>query len=94
MMAIPNKTTSTTVVLVVLFVQRSDSLSEVFQPLFNVVSSPEVVEDKTKPTCSQENYRQNNLPSKVDIFLKYVQYTPNGADKTDDVNNKSHSVSF
>ena len=94
MMAIPNKTTSTTVVLVVLFVQRSDSLSEVFQPLLNVVSSPEVVENKTNPTCGQENHCKDYLPSKVDIFLEYVQYTPNGADKTDDVNNKSHSVSF
>ena len=94
MMAIPNKTTRTTVVRVVLFFRESGYLSEVFQPLLNVVSSPEVVENKTNPTCGQENHCKDYFPSKVYVFLEYVQYTPNGADKTNNVNNKSHSVSF
>ena len=50
------------------------------KPRSKVVACPEIVEQQTNPTCSQNYNCSNQLTDKADRLLQDVNYTPDRAD--------------
>lgn len=54
------------------------------------VSDNEIVDQETDPAGGEDCYAEDDFPKKIElVVLEDVQYTPNGGDNTDNVNNAS-----